>query len=413
MQTTRLALLLTLAACNADSEKEAQSSGTTTLPSDDGDGDGGSGDGGSGDGGSGDGGSGDSGSGDGGTSSEWAAAYEALSNRWYKAPIEEVSETDGSRWQTGQPVPNLEMIDQNGDTVWLYQFSGKVVVVDFFGMWCGPCRDNVPDQEALWQEFGDDIIVVGLLETDNDFAPGGPEDVAEWMDSYAPTHPVVYLSAEERARLPDITSYPRISIIDPKMRLVIGAAHDYGDDWRSQMYDRMRLMAHGNLDNEEVCGDGWDNDMNGRADCMESACADACVEQRVEGSITPCFAPSEPLVWDVYRVEVPSETVKVALDTVNSENRFDVISMVRDASKPWVDETVLMDDEVECTHPLDTYGCGEGWLRPGTWEVAVMVGGSSVEGDCGDPTEGRYAFSVSGDATVTLTEDDAARQAAY
>ena len=108
------------------------------------------------------------------------------------------------------------------------------------------------------------------------------------------------------------------------------------------------------------------------------------------------------------QIEVGSGTVTFEVDTVNVENRFDVVAVTPARGAGWAEAEVIGDDEVSCTHPLDNFGCAQGWLRPGTWEVAVLVGGSSVQGDCGDPAEGRYELRVQGDATVTLSEDDAA-----
>ena len=342
--------------------------------------------------------------------SDWTDAYAALSNSWYKAPVGEVTLSDTTTWSVGGPVPNLEMIDQNGDTVWLYQFTGKIVVLDIFGTWCEPCRNNVPYLEALWEELGEDIIVVGLLEQDEAGDPGSASNVAEWVGEYGTTHPVVYLSAEDRAKLPELYSFPTISVIDPQMRLAVSNLLDFQDDYMSQMYSRVRLMAKGDLDQVETCEDGWDNDLNGKADCMESACAAECAEQSVTGSLAPCYTEEagEASPWDIYTVEVGSGTVTFEVDMVNAENRFDVVAVTRSHDGGWEAYDVLGDDEFTCTYPLDTFGCAQGWLRPGTWEVAVKVGGGSVQGDCGDPAEARYELRVQGDATVTLSEDDVA-----
>ncbi len=50
----------------------------------------------------------------------------------------------------------------SGETVNLAQFDGQPLVINFFASWCGPCRAELPDFEAVHQELGDDVTFVGI-----------------------------------------------------------------------------------------------------------------------------------------------------------------------------------------------------------------------------------------------------------
>ena len=61
---------------------------------------------------------------------------------------------------TAAPVWKLK--DVNGNVISSEQFKGKVVVVDFWATWCGPCRSEMPGYTALQQKYGDKLVIVGM-----------------------------------------------------------------------------------------------------------------------------------------------------------------------------------------------------------------------------------------------------------
>jgi thiol-disulfide isomerase/thioredoxin len=56
--------------------------------------------------------------------------------------------------EAGQPAPALSLPSVKGEVVALDQLRGKVVYVDFWASWCGPCRRSFPWMNEMQQKYG-------------------------------------------------------------------------------------------------------------------------------------------------------------------------------------------------------------------------------------------------------------------
>ena len=53
--------------------------------------------------------------------------------------------------KVGSLAPNFELLDGDGNPVTLAQYRGKVVLLNFWATWCGPCRVEMPAMETLYR----------------------------------------------------------------------------------------------------------------------------------------------------------------------------------------------------------------------------------------------------------------------
>ena len=69
----------------------------------------------------------------------------------------------------GQPAPQIKGVTINGDTVALSDIRGKVVFVDVWASWCGPCIQEIPFSQKLQAKFQNSDSVVFLnVSVDHD-----------------------------------------------------------------------------------------------------------------------------------------------------------------------------------------------------------------------------------------------------
>ncbi len=72
--------------------------------------------------------------------------------------------------EIGDAAPNFTMNDQFGKSVSLKDFRGKVVMIDFWATWCGPCVASIPHVKELNDKYaGKDVVILGIsLDKDLD-----------------------------------------------------------------------------------------------------------------------------------------------------------------------------------------------------------------------------------------------------
>ena len=86
-----------------------------------------------------------------------------------------------------QEAPNFTLTDLNGQEVSLSDFKGKVIIVDFWATWCGPCKMEIPSFIQLQEDYKDDVVILGIS-----LDQGGPKTVVPFAKKMNINYPIVY-----------------------------------------------------------------------------------------------------------------------------------------------------------------------------------------------------------------------------
>ena len=113
------------------------------------------------------------------------------------------------------PAPDFTLVDQYGEEHSLSDYKGKTIFLNFWATWCGPCRGEMPDIQALYEEYGGnqgDLVVLGVAAPG--LGQGTQEEIAIFLEENGYTFPTVMDTEYQLTYQYGIRAYPTTWMID-------------------------------------------------------------------------------------------------------------------------------------------------------------------------------------------------------
>ncbi len=125
-----------------------------------------------------------------------------------EVPAGPLGALEGGVPEAGKPAPNFALADLAGDRVELADLRGKVVIVNFWATWCGPCRQEFPELQKAAVSQGAGVVVLALDQAES------AGKVAQFRDQFGATFTILLDSSNAVADSYRFSGIPDTVFID-------------------------------------------------------------------------------------------------------------------------------------------------------------------------------------------------------
>ena len=137
---------------------------------------------------------------------------------------------------TTGPAPDFRLPARAGGDVSLSGLKGQVVLVNFWATWCGPCRQEMPLLDQIYQRYKGLGFTLLAVNVEEDSAGAD-----QWLRQTPVTFPVLFDTKNQVSKLYDVTAMPSTVIVDRKGQVRF-VHYGYKPGTESEYQDQIRTL---------------------------------------------------------------------------------------------------------------------------------------------------------------------------
>ncbi len=136
----------------------------------------------------------------------------------------------------GEPAPVFSLPTAAGDTVALDKLRGRVVYVDFWASWCGPCRRSFPWMNEMQQKYAANGLAIVGVNVDK-----RRPDAERFLQQTPATFTIVYDPAGKTPEAYAVKGMPSSYLIDGTGK-VVAVESGFRDEQKAELEARIRAL---------------------------------------------------------------------------------------------------------------------------------------------------------------------------